>query len=170
MKGCVLPRPPLAELFWNYPSSFLHSSACCYFILDMPSVALMFTATGFAGKVMEVKARRGIAPVTSAFHANQATLLYDVGVDQKQLAPLADEEIECKMIRLLIQAMNANDSPLTQYERLGLPLPSEATAETIRAACVTSTDAGQAYRYAHHTCPIKSDILDLAMACQQSVQ
>ena len=96
---------------------------------------------------MEVKARRGIAPATSAFHANQATLLYDVGVDQKQLAPLADEEIECKMIRLLIEAMDANDSPLTQYERLGLPTPVQATDEAIRAACVTTTDAGRAYRY-----------------------
>lgn len=112
---------------------------------------------------MEVKARRGIAPVTSAFHANQATLLYDVGVDQKQLAPLADEEIECKMIRLLIEAMDANDSPLTQYERLGLPLPSEATAEAIRAACVTTTEAGQAYRYTHYSCPVKPIILDLAV-------
>lgn len=97
---------------------------------------------------MEVKARRGIAPATSAFHANQATLLYDVGVDQKQLAPLADEGVECRMIRLLIEAMDANDSPLTQYERLGLPLPSEATAEAIRAACITTTDAGHKYRCA----------------------
>ena len=97
---------------------------------------------------MEVKARRGIAPATSAFHANQATLLYDVGVDQKQLAPLADEDIECRMIRLLIEAMDANDSPLSQYERLGLPVPSEATAEAIRAACVTTTEAGAKYRSA----------------------
>ena len=97
-------------------------------------------------KVMEVAARRGIAPVTSAMHANQATLLYDVGADQKQLNPLADEKIESHMIRLLIDAMAANDSPLTQYARLGLPSPAEATDEAIAAACITTTEVGQAYR------------------------
>jgi hypothetical protein len=65
-------------------------------------------------KVMEVAARRGSPPASAAFRANQATLLYDVGTDQKQLSPLADEEVECHMIRLLIEAMAANDSPLTQ--------------------------------------------------------
>jgi arylsulfatase A-like enzyme len=49
------------------------------------------------------------------------TLLFDLETDPGQMNPLADEEIEQHMIRLLVKLMQENDAPLEQYERLGLP-------------------------------------------------
>ena len=69
--------------------------------------------------------------------ANQSTLLYDLGEDAGQLAPLADHDIESNMIRMLLSRMEESDAPVEQYERLGLPLPWEATDESILAACFT---------------------------------
>ena len=81
--------------------------------------------------------------------ANQSTLLYDLGEDAGQLAPLADHAIEAKMIQLLLSRMEESDAPVEQYERLGLPLPWEATDESILAACITETPRGTATREAN---------------------
>ena len=81
--------------------------------------------------------------------ANQSTLLYDLGEDAGQLAPLADHDIESNMIRMLLSRMEQSDAPIEQYERLGLPLPWEATDESILAACITETPRGTATREAN---------------------
>ena len=40
--------------------------------------------------------------------------------------PIVDREIEKRMIALMVELMQANDAPLEQYERLGLPVGGEA--------------------------------------------
>lgn len=52
------------------------------------------------------------------------TLLFDVQADPKQLNPLQDDTVEAMMIEKMVALMQDNDSPLDQYERLGLPMPS----------------------------------------------
>jgi arylsulfatase A-like enzyme len=47
-------------------------------------------------------------------------LLYDLQDDPSQQAPLADPEIEARMIRHLLDLMQANEAPAEQYQRLGL--------------------------------------------------
>ncbi len=48
------------------------------------------------------------------------TLMFDVEEDPKQENPLADSQIETVMIGHLVRLMKENDSPLEQFERLGL--------------------------------------------------
>ena len=54
------------------------------------------------------------------------TLLYDVENDPGQEHPMQDETIEQRMIDHLLRLMHEHDSPLEQFERLGLPLPEMA--------------------------------------------
>ncbi|MCB1646073.1 MAG: sulfatase [Pseudomonadales bacterium] len=85
-----------------------------------------------------------------------ATLLFDVQNDPGQTMPLDDQEIECRMIRLMLMEMARNECPSEQYQRLGLPepirlgegheddkiqLPDDAA---IASACVLKTAAGRA--------------------------
>ncbi|WP_435166127.1 sulfatase [Paenibacillus glycanilyticus] len=48
------------------------------------------------------------------------TLLFDVELDPRQTQPLDNAEVEARMVKLLTQLMKENDSPVEQYERLGL--------------------------------------------------
>lgn len=48
------------------------------------------------------------------------TLLYDLECDPEQLNPLADPEIEGRMLRAMVQLMKENDSPKEQFVRMGL--------------------------------------------------
>ena len=50
------------------------------------------------------------------------TLLFDLEQDPKQMSPLVDGFVEHRMIRLMMKLMQANDAPLEQFERLGLPV------------------------------------------------
>ena len=52
-----------------------------------------------------------------------ATLLFDVNTDPGQINPLDDQEIEMRMIKLMIKEMARNECPSEQYVRLGLPEP-----------------------------------------------
>lgn len=49
------------------------------------------------------------------------TLLYDLEKDPQQRNPIKDEEIERRMMGALTALMKANDAPVEQYARLGLP-------------------------------------------------
>lgn len=56
-------------------------------------------------------------------------LLFDLESDPEQLNPLIDDQLELRMMTLLVSLMLANDAPPSQYERLGLPfegLPNES--------------------------------------------
>jgi arylsulfatase A-like enzyme len=69
------------------------------------------------------------------------TLLYDLEADPAQERPLADDEVELRMLRLLVRLMRESDAPASQYERLGLPAVGEpgpehllVRAQAVRAA------------------------------------
>jgi arylsulfatase A-like enzyme len=48
------------------------------------------------------------------------TVLYDLKEDPKEENPIKDEEVEKRMIDLMVKLMKENDSPKEQFERLGL--------------------------------------------------
>ena len=52
------------------------------------------------------------------------TLLFDIESDYAQQENLAGSEVEARYEQLLIEAMQAVDSPAEQYERLGLAEPA----------------------------------------------
>ncbi|MEM7537735.1 MAG: sulfatase [Chloroflexota bacterium] len=51
----------------------------------------------------------------------KATLLFDLETDPKQENPIVDAAVEQRMIGLMLDAMQAHDTPVEQYQRLGLP-------------------------------------------------
>ncbi|MFI9388057.1 sulfatase [Kutzneria sp. NPDC052558] len=53
--------------------------------------------------------------------ASFGTVLFDLHEDPEQLRPVLDDELELRMIRLLLNGMRAADAPDSQYLRLGLP-------------------------------------------------
>jgi arylsulfatase A-like enzyme len=57
--------------------------------------------------------------VRGTLHA-MGNLLYDLESDPGQEHPLADADVEARMVDLLIRLMQENDAPAEQYERLGL--------------------------------------------------
>ncbi|WP_022890421.1 sulfatase [Agromyces italicus] len=67
-----------------------------------------------------------LSPVNSAAFGS---MLFDLEQDPLQESPLVDDELELRMLGLLVDLMRASDAPREQYERLGLPLDSEPGAE-----------------------------------------
>jgi hypothetical protein len=55
------------------------------------------------------------------------SLLFDLQDDPHQDHPIIDSEIEKRMIKALIEEMKKNDSPIEQFERLGIPYEGEIT-------------------------------------------
>jgi arylsulfatase A-like enzyme len=73
------------------------------------------------------------------------TLLFDLETDPAQEHPLADDEQELRMLRLLVRLMHDNDAPPGQFERLGIPYDTEpgpehllVRAQAARAASVAA--------------------------------
>jgi hypothetical protein len=60
------------------------------------------------------------------------TLLFDLKDDPNQENPLTDEELERRMIKLLVAEMKKSESPIEQYERLGIPNDGEVTNEHLK--------------------------------------
>lgn len=65
--------------------------------------------------------------------ASFGTVLFDLEQDPEQEHPLLDDAIELRMIELLLDAMRANDAPVSQYERLGLPASGPADTRHLLA-------------------------------------
>lgn len=65
-------------------------------------------------KVMKIPARGSQAH-------RFGTLLFDLQTDPNQNVPIFDDTLERQWIARLVEAMQANDAPAEQYERLGLP-------------------------------------------------
>lgn len=61
------------------------------------------------------------------------TLLFDLEHDPDQLTPLVDDEVELRMVGLLLEAMRAADAPASQYARLGLPSEGAVDAAHLQA-------------------------------------
>jgi hypothetical protein len=57
------------------------------------------------------------------------TLLYDLETDPAQEHPVADDEIELRMLRLLVKLMRESEAPASQYQRLGIPVDAEPGPE-----------------------------------------
>lgn len=64
------------------------------------------------------------------------SLLFDVESDPEQLQPIIDDELELRMISLLLEQMRLNEAPISQFERLGLPVdgPADESHLQIRQA------------------------------------
>lgn len=65
--------------------------------------------------------------------ANFGDKLFNLRLDPKQETELRDIEIETKMANLLVRAMKENDSPVEQFERIGLPHDRSVTVEDIES-------------------------------------
>jgi hypothetical protein len=57
------------------------------------------------------------------------SLLFDLQNDPNQENPIIESEIEKRMIEALIEEMKKNDSPIEQFERLGIPYEGEITKD-----------------------------------------
>jgi hypothetical protein len=57
------------------------------------------------------------------------TLLYDLESDPAQEHPIADDEVELRMLRLLTRLMRESEAPASQYQRLGIPIDGEPGPE-----------------------------------------
>ncbi|WP_431873638.1 sulfatase [Amycolatopsis sacchari] len=57
------------------------------------------------------------------------TLLFDLEADPGQEHPIADDETELRMLRLLARLMHDNEAPRSQFERLGIPWDGEPGPE-----------------------------------------
>lgn len=73
----------------------------------------------------------------SGFRINSwahGTLLWDLDSDPQQLSPIVDDDVELRMLRLLVALLQENDAPASVFLRLGLPGNGEVTSEHLRAA------------------------------------
>ncbi|MDY7102164.1 MAG: sulfatase [Actinomycetota bacterium] len=62
------------------------------------------------------------------------TLLFDLETDPGQERPIIDDELELRMLGLLVERMRAEDAPAGEYERLGLPAHGPPDASHLRVA------------------------------------
>lgn len=60
------------------------------------------------------------------------TLLFDLQSDPDQERPLIDDDLELRMINLMLGLMRINEAPAEQYERLGLPTDGPADADHLQ--------------------------------------
>ena len=79
-------------------------------------------------RTMQIEARNHINPF------NMGSLLFDLQNDPAQENPIVDEAVERRMIRLLLELMQANDAPPDQYQRLGLPTDGQIGDEHLLLA------------------------------------
>ena len=105
-------------------------------------------AFGFTKGVRPLRTRCG----TYVNPYPHGTLLFDLEVDPAQLQPITDDEVELRMIDLMLDQMRANEAPASQYERLGLPAASPAGPEHLLAA----RQAAQAATAAEPLPPLES--------------
>ncbi|ALE04878.1 sulfatase [Arthrobacter sp. ERGS1:01] len=64
---------------------------------------------------------------------NHGTLLFDLHTDPGQDNPLIDDDIELRMVELLVQLMHDSDAPQSQFVRLGLPFDAAPAREHLLA-------------------------------------
>ncbi|MGO4533556.1 sulfatase [Leifsonia sp. 2MCAF36] len=77
----------------------------------------------------------------SGFRINSwqhGTLLWDLETDPGQTAPIVDDEVELRMIAVLLELLRENDTPASVFTRLGLPVEGDAGPEHLRAAADAS--------------------------------
>jgi arylsulfatase A-like enzyme len=62
------------------------------------------------------------------------SLLFDLSVDPRQLAPIVDDDTELRLLGMLRDLMIENAAPESQYERLGIPREGALTRDHLRVA------------------------------------
>ncbi len=82
---------------------------------------------GFTKGLRTMRLQGSQARVINSWH--HGTLLYDLQADPAQEHPIADDEVELRMLRLLTRLMRESEAPASQYERLGLPVDGEPGPE-----------------------------------------
>jgi arylsulfatase A-like enzyme len=80
------------------------------------------------------------------------TLLWDLQTDPSQSTPILDDDVELRMIGLLVTLLRENDAPASVFARLGLPLTGEPSGTHLRA----SADASRAQEVAAPLPPVDS--------------
>ena len=74
---------------------------------------------------------------TDAFESG--TLLFDLETDPAQEHPLADRDLELRLINLMLDLMRKNHAPPSQYQRLGLPESGPAQLSHTRTHMARTT-------------------------------
>jgi arylsulfatase A-like enzyme len=92
-----------------------------------------------------LRTMRTSAPAMWMSPWQHGTLLFDLETDPGQEHPLADDEVELRMIRLLLDLMRANEAPASQFQRLGLPVTGapEATHLHVRRHAGRAADVAE---------------------------
>jgi hypothetical protein len=78
-------------------------------------------------------------------------LLFDLAADPGQEHPIVDDEIERRMIELMVELMRANDAPPDQYERLGLAADGAVTDAHLQLERGSAPARAVVVRYDRHT-------------------
>ncbi len=81
------------------------------------------------------------------------TVLFDLDSDPEQRHPILDEDLELRMLEMLLQALRESDAPTSQYERLGLPATGPASRAHLLAAA-----QHERYRESLQPLPTASDL------------
>ncbi|WP_433655070.1 sulfatase-like hydrolase/transferase [Nocardia sp. CA-128927] len=80
------------------------------------------------------------------------TALFDLESDPRQANPMIDDDLELRMIDLLLELMRANNAPDSQFTRLGLPVEGPADSRHLLARTQL-----RAYQEAVAPLPIPAD-------------
>lgn len=109
-----------------------------------------------------------IAPTNPAAFGSQ---LFDLADDPQQQRPIVDDEIEQRMIGLLVEQMRRVDAPADQYERLGLPATGSVGPEHLvlarQAAAAQHPDADSADLSSLATSPLATRMVRELLADEQ---
>ncbi|HXH33574.1 MAG TPA: sulfatase [Plantibacter sp.] len=65
---------------------------------------------------------------------SHGTLLWDLETDPCQMTSIVDDEVELRMLGLLVELLRENDAPASVFERLGLPFDGAPGVGHLRAA------------------------------------
>lgn len=111
------PINPLNQPCYNYTLMPTHMNQL-FTINELKTIELAEPFSFTKGcKTMKINA----AEISGSTYL-YGTLLFDLQNDPNQEKPITDTEIEKRLIGLLIKDMKDSDTPLEQYERLGLPI------------------------------------------------
>lgn len=130
MKSAVsLANEPLYEytLMPTRPQGFFQTNE----FDDMEVCGPFYFSKG--SKMMKIKSANRLANATFCNSFQYGDLLWDLEEDPNQLSPLDDLEIESKLISLLCELLEKNNTPVEQYDRLGLPRTGQVKPKDIEA-------------------------------------
>jgi len=108
------PVKPENEPLFNY--TLMPSHMRCLFTIDELKTLELAEPFAFTKGLKTMKIRANAHNTLHQF----GTLLFDTEADPGQTQPLQDEAVEQRMKAKMVQLMIDNDTPVEQYERVGL--------------------------------------------------